>query len=186
MIRRWAVLLLALSLLVWFSGRLADMFTPEQRVERPPRHVPASYMVGVETRVMDAGGTLSHLIEARRMVRFEDDRTTELEAPRITTLRGATPQWRVSGERGQLNEDASEVRFPDAVTLSRLGGEPARLDTRALLLRPAEDYAETEAPVRYTSAASIIDAIGMRAFFGAEGRIELLNQVRGKYEPQDR
>jgi len=59
---------------------------------------------------------------------------------------------------------------------------PVTITTSNLTVHPRDEYAETDKPVHMTGNATDLISIGMKAFL-KEGRIRLLNKVKGVHVP---
>jgi lipopolysaccharide export system protein LptC len=180
--------LLALTLLsVWlFQGQ------PEKgrSVTVQSQGAPDSFMENFTTRTMDAAGRPQYQLSATRMAHYAEDNHSELTQPRFTAFRADGEQWTVVAESGQATAGAKQILLNGAVTIERHpdATAPANLQilTRDVRVRPADDYAETDAAttiVHGTGAQqATLNSLGMQVDFG-EGRLLLLSQVRGNYVP---
>ncbi|GAB4344716.1 MAG: hypothetical protein Kow006_01020 [Gammaproteobacteria bacterium] len=180
---RAAILFVALALLAWLSGWVADLVTPRPVAEKPPRHVPDFYLTGVEGWSMDDQGRLQHHLTAERILHYGDDGSVELERPRFFIHDGQQTRWEIRGEAGHSDAAGELVRLQGEVHMERTSGKSAALYTRDLLFRPRQSYVETDAAVHFVEAAGEVHATGLRGYLGEAGRLELLSEVRGTYEP---
>jgi lipopolysaccharide export system protein LptC len=88
-------------------------------------------------------------------------------------------------EWGWVAADRQTLLLEGEVVVDRTtesGQLPVTLFTRDLRVRPAERYVETAAPARAVTPGGELRAVGARAWLD-QGRVELLSEVRGVYEP---
>jgi lipopolysaccharide export system protein LptC len=184
-VRRWALpvlLTLAAALTLWLRDAAER---PSESAASARLHLPDYSMEGFELTVMDLNGNPDYRLQATGMRHYQDDGSTEMDAPQLVTFRYGEPPWRATAERGWASARAELVRLMGQVTVHRpagpSGGE-VHIETSELTVRPSEDYAETEQQVAGTMGDHQVQAVGMRLFL-AEGRVQLLSGVRGRYVP---
>jgi lipopolysaccharide export system protein LptC len=180
------VSLVVLAVLALLSGYLA------QRAEPPPdRPVfvdsarPDWFMDDFVATEMDATGRPKHRLEGTRMRHFPRDDSTDLSVPYVVFYRDGEPPWTVAAQRGWVSSEGRVILLNDAVHIHRDAAPGVRavdVETDELLLRPDEEYAETDAPIRVRTADSLTTGVGVRVYLQEE-RVEVLSQARGRYEP---
>lgn len=187
---KYFILLLLLTLAglsVWmFQGQ------PEKgrSVTVQSQGAPDSFMENFTTQTMDAEGRPQYQLSAVRMAHYADDDRSELVQPHFTAFRADGEQWTVVAESGQALAGAKQILLNGAVTIERHPAATAPADlqivTRDVRVRPADDYAETDAAttiVHGTGAQqATLNSLGMQVNFG-EGQLLLLSEVRGHYVP---
>ncbi len=186
MTRRTAVIGLALLLLALLTQWLGGVLQPAAPPAREARHDPDYFASRLLLTELGPDGLVRQRLEAEELVHYPDDDSSELSRPRIERFgpRGAL-EWSVSGERATLTAQPKVVRFPEEATLRGGAPDALRLETRELLVRVEEGYAETAAPVLFTGRGARIRALGMQAFLDGPARVELLAHVRGVHESGD-
>lgn len=184
-----AVLLVAAALFSWWLVERPQATAPGQpEAYRGPRQVDY-YVTGMDATRMTPAGVPAHRLRASQLRHFTDDDTTEFSEPRLTVFQGERPPWQVESERAWLSGDGSLLLLQGAVAIDRAGDAtdpPVRIETRDMRVRPNEDYAETDEPVRVVSDKHRVDAVGMQAWMRPPSRLKLLSQVHGTYVPEPR
>ncbi len=164
----------------------AQLQATVQSAAPPPRHVIDYYAVNFTTTAMNDNGKPRHRLEAARLVHYMDDDTSELTQPRLQVFENGAPSWRIRSDLGWVSSQGKEVRLQDDVQMHRGAGPHTRaVDayTTWLLIRPDDDYAETDRPITAISPGVEVKSVGMQAYLN-QGRLLLLSQVRGTYDKQ--
>ena len=173
------------------AGLAALTFWLERAAQAPPAPPPPAgvrlpdYVVdNVGATNLDKAGRPESKLAAKRMVRFLDDGTTEVEAPRLTQFRDDGPPFRVAAERGTLSSDGDEVRLFGNVILSRDASKERpelRLETTYLQVFPKTEVFRTPEPVLITEGGSRLSGVGLE-FDNKAKRLELKARVSGTFE----
>jgi len=184
--RRLGLLLVPLlgALAVLASLALREAGTPP-----PPEAGPAGaaaprdwYAEDLRTRIHDERGRLRYRLEAARAEGWADGRS-RMESPRLELHTRSGEVWKVRADAA-LAEGEGRLVLERRVRARRVaGGRPLRIETERLVAYPERDYAETDLPVRLTAPRMETEAVGLRAWLARE-RLELLNHVRSRHEPQ--
>ena len=181
-----ALLVAGAALLSW---RLSEP-PPDTRQSsaRPdgPREVDYR-ILGFEVVRMTPAGVPAHRLTAATLWHFIDDDTTELDTPHLTVFQNDEPPWEIDAERAWVSSDGSQVLLRGEVIIDRAAGTqspPTTIVTRDLRIKPDEDYAETDQPVRVETDSDWLNAVGMRAWLRPPSRITFLSDVEGFYVPQ--
>ena len=149
---------------------------------------PQSFMEDIRLRAMSEQGYPRFELQAARMTHYADDKRTEVEQPFLTVFRPSGEIWTVAAESGTaLNED-EQVLLHGAVVVRHPtdpgrpeGGATLEIRTRELVVRPREEFAQTDQFTTIVRPEGRVEAVGMKANFPQE-RVQLLSQVRGVYE----
>jgi len=180
------LLVLGLILLSGIAGWLMeDVGSRRPAGEEELRHDPDYYMEKFTVTAMNDAGQPRYRLDGEYMQHYPDDDTTELTKPHIEIYAEAGPPWYIDAERGWVSADGELVLLLGGVVARQENPDTKRtriLSSDELRVRPNDEYAETDKPVTLTSGPNIVQAIGMRAYIG-EGRLQLLSNARGKYEP---
>lgn len=135
---------------------------------------------------MDSKGQLRYRLAGIDMVHYPDNDLLEITAPHIIFYRWTTPRWDVVAERARTNSTGDEIYLLGEVVIYQLGEDPEitmmKILTENVRVEPETKFAETSQPVTLFNRYGETYAVGARAYL-QEGRIELLSQVRGDYEP---
>jgi lipopolysaccharide export system protein LptC len=109
---------------------------------------------------------------------------TELTEPYLVFYIDAQPAWYVRAQSGQVSEDRQTVWLLGETRLWRynaLNEWELQVVTRDVMLKPEDQYAQTDAPALITAPGGFMQGVGLRAYL-PERRLELLAQVKGQYE----
>lgn len=154
---------------------------------------PATYMTNMHTREFTADGFLGFELNAElaevygttgnRKKKQAARGNTLLTKPYMQLHDPDEPTWYATSNKGIANNDGGKIELRGAVKVwfTNQNGEKTQLDTTSLIFFPNREYAETDKPVRITTAQGTTDAVGMKLFI-KEQRIQLLNKVQGYYE----
>jgi lipopolysaccharide export system protein LptC len=186
----WIALgILAVFALLWDSSP-RDLLSPKPDSEL---RFPNAYMLDVETREYNPDGSLSYHLQASRVEHHQQDPRTAgardytlIEQP-LMAFFGDTPSdqpWQLSARRGRSEVQGTLITLDQAVRAWKetAGDQLLELTTERLVVKPGEQYAETDKAVNMRSPQGVTDAVGMRALMNQD-RIELLSEVKGRYEP---
>jgi lipopolysaccharide export system protein LptC len=175
------------------AGLAALTFWLERAAQAPPAppgpvgaRVPDYVVDEVKATTLDKAGRPESTLSARRMVRFLDDGTTEVEAPRLVQFRADGPTYRVTAERGTVSSDSDEVRLFGDVVVSRDASKerPAlRVETTYLQVFPKTEVFRTPEPVVITEGRSRLSGVGLE-YDNKAKQIELKARVSGTFEPE--
>ena len=178
----WLLLMLGLAAVsAWWQTRTA---LPPSR--ETADGTPDSVMEGYRATLMNEQGRPRHRLWGERLTHHPGDDSTALEQPRLEVFRAPEAPWLIASERGWIAGDNALVLLKGEVRIRReaLGGSaPVAVDTRDLRVLPDEDFAETEAPTVIVTDQVHMAGTGMRAYL-REGRLQILDKVRSRYEPK--
>ena len=179
------VILLGALALTWWALHPEEQ--SRARVVAGNERIIDYFVEGLELTTFDAQGFPLRRLESDSLRHYRGSGETLLARPRFTLFGGNSPLWRVVSESGTLAEDHSRLDLEGAVEIHRSGSDerpPIEIRTRNVLVKPDEEYAETAEPVRITSGANWINAVGMRAWLRPPGRIQFLSRTRAYYAAQ--
>ncbi|MDX1655740.1 MAG: LPS export ABC transporter periplasmic protein LptC [Candidatus Competibacteraceae bacterium] len=192
---RWAGLfyLAGLAGLTALSGWI--LLAVESSLSQPGTPAPDApnlYMSRVEAVRMNDRGLREYTLTAAELMQLPGSGGTHLKQPVLELFRnGLDRLWRVQAERGWVSQDQNLIRLEDNVVLNRTaaGQTPLTITTSLLVAVPQQSYVQTDAPARLVTPTGVADSVGVRVHLD-EQRLELLSQVRGRYEmpnpPSDR
>lgn len=186
----WLVVSLLVIALVAFWDKSPNDLLNEEPVRAS--NFPQAYMTDIELREYDTGGQLRNIMTTQAAEYFQVDPAAQsaqdytlIDQPRMifNSTTGGAP-WSLTAEQGRIGQDGIATLTTDV----RVYQESAKqglieILTSELLIKTAEQYAETDKAVNMRAQQGHLDTIGMKAFL-SEDRIELLSQVRGTYEPR--
>ncbi len=134
---------------------------------------------------MNQQGQPYYQLTAESMIHYPEDDHSDLEKPDIIFFRKDEPPWHIAAEKGKVYQQGELVKLLGKVIIKRppsTANEPVTITTYNLTVRPRDEYAETDESVHMTGNATNLKSIGMKAFL-KEGRIRLLNEVKGVHVP---
>jgi lipopolysaccharide export system protein LptC len=186
----WLVVsLLVIALVAFWDKSPNDLLN-----EEPDRasNFPQAYMTDIELREYDTEGQLRNIMTTQAAEYFQVDPArqstqdyTLIDRPRMifNSTAGNAP-WSVTAQQGRIGQDGVAMLTTD-VRVYQDSPKQGLIEilTSELLIKTAEQYAETDKAVKMRAQQGHLDTIGMKAFL-SEDRIELLSQVRGTYEPR--
>lgn len=195
MIKNWLapaciVLLTAVFVVLWDSPP-ANFLTPAAPAPAQVRHA-TNILYNATSYRYDADGQLSSVFVATesRYYQINPKRQTaedyaDVTAPHLTLHSPDSPPWTVIAATGKASNNGNLIQLWDNVELRQVDtqGQKSELLTPYLLVKPEQQYAETDKPVMITSPGSITHAVGMKAYLQTDV-IQLLAKVRSTHEPQ--
>lgn len=133
---------------------------------------------------MDETGKPHRRLSAIELRHYADDDSNELQSPRLTMFEDAAPPWLVRSETARVPGNGDDILLQGEVFIDRARGEetqPMHIETRELLVKRRQNYAETDQPVRATSELDwVTSKTGAEIWLGENLRIKLLGRVRGE------
>ncbi|OGS78651.1 MAG: LPS export ABC transporter periplasmic protein LptC [Gallionellales bacterium GWA2_55_18] len=159
----------------------------QQDIAKPvgKRHDPDAIMENFSAVKMNQQGTPRFIINAKKMLHYPDDDSTELDAPHLTSLSVERPSIHISAQRGVVSSQGDEVFLYNNVKMVReadVNREQLTLLTEYLHAIPDRDLANTDHPVTITDAHNTTHAIGLEMDNKAR-TLKLLAQVRSEHAP---
>jgi lipopolysaccharide export system protein LptC len=162
----------------------------QQRIQvEPPRAPPAprrpDYTVQDFTAtMMNKQGVPDRRLSAPILRHYPDDGSSELDDPVLTLFRADGPPWVIRSRSGWVSAEGEKVVLRGDVGIDRAGTanlRPIQLRTAELRVRPRQDYAETDTPVRITSEGDwVTSTAGAQAWLGKALRVKLLGRSHAK------
>lgn len=149
-------------------------------------HIPDYYMENFSSTTMDLEGKPKNTLSADYMAHFPDDDTTELTKPVLEIYKVDKPPMVIRSERGLVSDNNEVVLLMGKVDLWQDNYEGQReleVNTTEVRVLLKEDYAETSEHATIKGIRTIINSVGVKAYFATD-RIELMSQVHGKIEPK--
>jgi lipopolysaccharide export system protein LptC len=175
--------LVVIALISWW---LANLINVEEIYHvQTPAHSPDYFSKGYTKWEIDELGTLKNKLFADEMIHYSDDGTTHTVKPVMFFYNDKTPPWVVKSETGILSSDGKDLRLNGKVTVDREKAEgvaPLTINTSQLKVKPETSYAETNEWAELISAANTTTGTGMNLTFAQPIHLQLLANVKGKYE----
>ena len=134
-------------------------------------------------------GELESVLISDEISHFSHNDTTLLKKPDLLSYNGdptitGNQPWHTTADNGRVLPDEETVELIDNVVMVQLDaqGNPAqRVDTDFMTVYSGQDFAESDLPVRLTTPTSVVNAVGMRAFYKRDF-IQLKSRVRSIHE----
>jgi lipopolysaccharide export system protein LptC len=175
-------LLTLLLISVVLTGWLVQRQTSLEEQRDLSRSGPDLFVEGMDLKLISETGTLRYRVQARRLDHFPYDDHSELAEPVLEVFREDQALWYIQSERGRVSSDNERVWLLGEVEIRRLAGAdttPFDIHTRDLLVKPAEETAETQQASVIQSDRYRVEAVGVHADL-REDRVELKSRVRGR------
>jgi lipopolysaccharide export system protein LptC len=175
-----------LASLALFSWWLAEYSGIIQAIKvTPTGDNPDYFSTGYTKWEMDETGKLKNKLVAEEMKHFLGFWATHTKKPVMQFMNNETPPWIVESETGILSKDGKQLQLNGKVTINRAKAEGVRqltINTSQLMVNPETSYAETKEWAELISPPNITTGTGMKVTFKEPIHLQLLSQVKGKYE----
>ncbi len=174
-------LLLLLSGTFW----LLKVLEQESRIpsEIQAAFVPDYAMVDFVSTATNESGQIEYQLQAHLLKHYPLI-DTELEQPYLVFYQNGQPLWYVHAKQARVSVDGTTVYMPGKVWLWRYAAQASdwlHLIGHNMLVKPAEAYAESHAPVTVLTTHGITHSTGLKMFMRHQ-QVHLLSHVRGSYE----
>ena len=130
-------------------------------------------------------GQLESTLNSRQISHFPHNGLTLLVEPDLWTYQeGNALPWHTTARNGRILPDGETVELIRNVVMiqvARNGSAEQRIDTDFLTVYSGQDFADTDEPARLTNATSVVNTVGMRAFYKRDF-IQLKSKVRSIHE----
>ncbi len=138
------------------------------------------------SRMLEYGpdGTLESTLDSREISHFPHNGIILLTEPDLWNYQEGNQPWHSTARNGRVLPDGETVELIRDVVMIQVatdGSAEQRIDTDFLTVYSGQDFADTDAPVRLTNANSIVNTVGMRAFYKRDF-IQLKSKVRSIHE----
>jgi lipopolysaccharide export system protein LptC len=175
--------LLAIALLSWWLAQYSGIIVSGKVAVTGSN--PDYFSKGYTKWEMDDTGKLKSMLVAEEMIHFPDYWATHTKKPIIQFYNENTPPWIIKAETGLLSNDGKQLKLDGKVNVNRDKSEKVRqliINTTDVMINPETSYAETKAWAELISPPNITTGTGMKLIFKEPIHLELLSQVKGKYE----
>ncbi len=186
--RSWILLISAICALVYLSLQYSprEWMAPEPAAEA--RRYPDTYMEGIRNAQYSSEGKLQYRLSAGELVHYEStaEPYSVIVKPHVLIDSAATENpWEIVAERGTRFPRRQQVTLEDEVHAWSLHPQFGQVDifTENIVIDTERQFAHTDKPVTMRSARGLTTAVGLEADIEA-GRVELLSEVKGTYDPQ--
>lgn len=141
---------------------------------------------------LDENGRLRYELVAEQLVHFAVPEHAELTAPDMVFYRNgvpgsplATDPWQLTANTGLITGSGQRLDLAGEVKVTRLvadGVDRMTMESSALTVLGDQEFATTDGPFTLRSAQAELTGVGMKIDM-KHGRMHLLSQVRGRYDP---
>jgi len=176
----YVIIIAAMS---WWLVKLAGVDEIE-RASIPP-HSPDYFSKGYTKWEMNELGTLKNKLLSDEIIHYSDDGNTHTVNPLMFFYNEKTPPWIIKSETGILSGDGKVLLLNGKVTVNRDKAEGVSqliINTSMLRVKLESSYAETNEWAELISPPNRTTGTGMKLIFAQPIHLELLANVKGKYE----
>ena len=111
---------ISLTIVALSSWLVADWIAPKPEVKPTQAlHRPDSFSEDFTKTVMNPDGTPKHKLSADSMLHYDDDKSTELEKPKLIFFDDDQPPWTIRSDTGYATSDGTTVFLGGNVFISR-------------------------------------------------------------------
>lgn len=149
------------------------------------QHSPDYFSTGYAKWEMNESGRLKNKLNADKMTHYNDDGTTHLDNPLMFFYNETTPPWIIKSKTGILSADGKDLLLTGKVSVERAEAPGVRqliINTSNIKVKPETSYAETSEWAELISPPNRTIGIGMKLVFAEPVHLQLLANVKGKYE----
>jgi len=175
--------LVIIAVMSWGLVKLTGIDQLERAIV--PTHSPDYFSKGYTKWEMNELGKLKSKLLADELIHYTDDGTTHLGNPVMFFYNDKTPPWVVKSETGILSADGKNLLLNGKVAIDRAKAEGVRelkINTSNLKVKPETSHAKTAEWAELISPPNWTTGIGMKMVFKEPIYLELLSNVKGKYE----
>lgn len=150
-----------------------------------PAHSADYFSTGYTKWEMNELGVLKNKLIADKVIHYNDDDTMHSINPVMFFYNEKTPPWIVKAESGILSSDGKDLLLNGKAVVRRDKAEGIKemiINTSNLRVKPDTSYAETDEWAELLSPPNVTTGTGMKMVFVAPVHLELLANVKGKYE----
>lgn len=147
--------------------------------------MPDYYMKDFTIQGTDHKGNPKFQLTADLMNHYPFDDHSDLIKPKLKFYAKQGPPWHVQSETGRVSSGGKLIHLFGLVHIQREKSEHFRsisIITRNISFQPDANFVSTKESVNYTSGKNHVYGVGMEANL-TDGRIKLLSNSKGHYEP---
>lgn len=186
-------LILVLAIILW-KAPSSTLFELSERSPITQEQFPDSYSIKTKTTQYNEQGKVSHILLADKVSHYEASTANPqayslLVKPHFTFFDDSAANeapWYISSQRGKSLNNGEEFLLSGNVLLIQKVDDNTIITTitsEELLIKPNEQYAETDKPVMIKDESGTTSSTGLKMSLEKE-TIELLSKVRSLYEPR--
>ena len=174
------LLLLLLAATYWLNQQVQPLpVIPDSSKRHDPDFIVNKFVATTHNEQ----GKPRFVMAAKKMLHYQDNDSTYLEAPELTSFDSDHPPIHTYANNGMVSGKGEEIFLRDNVKIVRTASATQReitFTTTYLHVIPDRGLAETDQPVTMIDGRNIVQAVGMK--FDNKARIvKLLAQVKSEY-----
>jgi lipopolysaccharide export system protein LptC len=181
--KKFYLTLMTVALVSWGLVRLIEDDDEQRSIA--PAHSADYFSNGYTKFEMNELGKLNKKLIADKVTHYSDDDTTHTVNPLMFFYNEKTPPWVINAQVGILSADGKDLLLNGKAVITRAKAEGVKeliINTSNLRVKPETSYAETDEWAELISPPNTTTGIGMKMVFVAPIHLELLANVKGKYE----
>ncbi len=176
-------LISVLAIVSWWMSQISVSDSVKASVVAPQS--PDYFSTGYEKIEMDTEGKLKSKVTSEKLTHYSDTDIAELKNPVMTIYKPDAPVWVIRAKFGTVPAGGKVVFLSGKVLIDREkspGFKEIKIITSNLLIKPEQDYAETKQWADLIMPPDRTSGKGMKVRFSNPIHLELLADVRGRYE----
>lgn len=184
--RTWLPLVIVVSIIslgLWFIESPSQPLLGKRPTQQQHNKAPDLVIRDARTRHYSVEGTLAYQVDADRITFFQFARRdrADLTEPRMVFYQGEDSRWRTESRTGIAFNNGERVVLQGKVVVSELPQPGITLRTDKIVLKPRDEFAETDKIVTISDGVNRTTGKGMRADL-KQDKVEILANVESRYE----
>ncbi|MCA0901731.1 LPS export ABC transporter periplasmic protein LptC [Microbulbifer agarilyticus] len=184
--RTWLPLVIVVALIsagLWFTESPPEQLLGKRPTQQEHNRAADLIIRDARTRHYNIDGNLAYEVDAERITffRFARRDRADLTEPRMMFYQGENTKWRTESRKGIAFNNGQRVVLQGDVSVAELPQPGITLRTPKIILKPREEFAETDKVVTITDGANVTTGKGLRADL-KQDKVEILSNVESRYE----
>lgn len=167
---------------------------PQKNIEinEDTSQFPQFYMKDVTSREFEPNGKLRYQMSTPAITHYQlnlhtpslEDYTS-IEHPQLTFYRDEQAPWNIQASEGRSERNGEQIQLLNRVVISQQSDTQGLIEiiTESLMVKPEQQFVETDKAVKITAKQTQIDAVGLQADLSTS-QLQLNSQVDAVYEPR--
>ncbi|MCK7595928.1 LPS export ABC transporter periplasmic protein LptC [Microbulbifer sp. CAU 1566] len=184
--RTWLPLVIVVALVslgLWFAESPPKQLLGKRPTQQDHNKAADLIIRDARTRHFNVEGTLAYEVDAERITFFQFARRdrADLTEPRMMFYQGENSKWRTESRAGIAFDNGQKVVLQGDVSIKELPQPGITLRTPKIVIKPREEFAETDKVVTITDGPNRTTGKGLRADL-KQDTVEILSDVESSYE----
>ncbi|WP_160152796.1 LPS export ABC transporter periplasmic protein LptC [Microbulbifer sp. ALW1] len=184
--RTWLPLVIVVALVslgLWFAESPPKQLLGKRPTQQDHNKAADLIIRDARTRHFNVEGTLAYEVDAERITFFQFARRdrADLTEPRMMFYQGESSKWRTESRSGVAYDNGQKVVLEGDVSIKELPQPGITLRTPKIVIKPREEFAETDKVVTITDGPNRTTGKGLRADL-KQDTVEILSDVESSYE----